>query len=146
MGWVKDILAAKGGQVHTISGSATAYEAADKLVRCNVGSLVVMEEGKVAGIFTERDYLRRVTLTDLPPRSTAVREVMTPRIICVDPERSLGDCMAIMTQERIRHLPVAAAGGEIVGMISIGDLVKHLSREQEVEIRYLTSYIQGQSG
>jgi len=145
MGPVKDILAAKGGQVHTISGSATAYEAVEKMVRCNVGSLVVMEGGQVAGIFTERDYLRRVTLTDLPPRSTAVRDIMTPRIICVEPDKTIPECMAIMTQERIRHLPVAG-GGEIVGMISIGDLVKHLSREQEVEIRYLTEYIQGQAG
>ena len=140
MGRVQDILAAKGGQVHTISGSATAYEAVEKLVRCNVGSLVVMDGGEVAGIFTERDYLRRVTLTDLAPRSTAVRDVMTPRIICVEPDKSIRECMAIMTDRRIRHMPVVE-DGEVVALVSIGDLVKFQSQQQDFKIQYLTDYI-----
>ena len=142
MGRVKEVLAAKGTHVHSVSPQATVYEAVEKMVQQGIGSLMVMEGSTIAGIFTERDYLRRVALQDIGPRATAVSKVMTKRVIYVDPERSLEDCMAIMTQERIRHLPVVV-DGRLSGMISIGDLVKHLSREREVEIRYLTEYITG---
>ena len=142
MGWVKEVLAAKGSQVHFVPPQATVYEAVEKMVQQGVGSLMVMEGDTIAGIFTERDYLRRVALRDIRPQAVAVSDVMTTRVIYVDPERTLEDCMAIMTQERIRHLPVVVEG-RLAGMISIGDLVKHLSREREVEIRYLTEYITG---
>ena len=139
---VADILAVKGSDVHSISPDATAYQAIDRMVQHNVGSLLVLKGDAIAGIFTERDYLRRVTLADRNPKTTLVREVMTERLIFVDPDKSIQDCMAIMTQGRIRHLPVVQSD-RVVGMISIGDLVKHLSKEQEVEIRYLTQYITG---
>lgn len=142
MGHVSDILGAKGAQIHAIAADATVYEAIERMVQCNVGSLIVKDEEEIIGIFTERDYLRRVTLEDRAPRTTQVRDVMTPRLICTEPRATIDECMAIMTQERIRHLPVADQG-QVVGMISIGDLVKRLSREQEVEIRYLTEYIRG---
>jgi len=142
MGRVADILAQKGKEVHTIQKSASAFEALEAMVDRNVGSLVVLDGEAIAGIFTERDYLRRVAREGRPPSSTPVHEVMTEVLMCLDPDRSVQDCMAIMTQERIRHLPVLEAG-RLAGLVSIGDLVKHLSAEKEVEVRYLTDYIVG---
>jgi len=142
MGHVSDILGTKVAQVHAIAADATVYEAIERMVQCNIGSLIVKDAEEIVGIFTERDYLRRVTLEDRAPRTTQVRDVMTPRLICTEPRATIGECMAIMTQERIRHLPVVDQG-RVVGMISIGDLVKCLSLEQEVEIRYLNEYIRG---
>ena len=142
MGRVADILARKGKEVHTIQKNASAFEALEAMVDRNVGSLVVMDGETIAGIFTERDYLRRVAREGRPPGSTPVHEVMTEVLMCLDPDRSVQDCMAIMTQERIRHLPVLDAG-RLAGLVSIGDLVKHLSAEKEVEVRYLTDYIVG---
>jgi len=142
VGKVSDILGAKGVQVHSIPADATVFEAVERMVKSNAGSVIVKDAEEIVGIFTERDYLRRVTLEDRPPHTTRVREVMTPRLICTDPNATIDECMAIMTQERIRHLPVADQG-RVVGMISIGDLVKRLSREREVEIRYLNEYIRG---
>ncbi len=142
MGHVSDILCAKGAQVHVITGEASVYNAIEHMVECNAGSLIVMDGKDIIGIFTERDSLRRVTLEDRAPRTTRVSEVMTPRLLCIEPTATIHECMAIMTQERIRHLPVVDQG-RLVGLISIGDLVKCLSREQEVEIRYLNEYIRG---
>src|SRR5262245_64913827 len=122
MGRVADILARKGGAVHDISKQATVFEAIEKMVRHNVGSLIVMEGDAVAGIFTERDFLRRVALEQLDPRKTRVAEVMTERLVCLDPGSSVQDCMALMTQERIRHLPVLE-GARLAGLVSIGDVI-----------------------
>ena len=144
MARVAEILAAKGGTVHRTSPETTAHAAIADMVAHGIGSLLVTEGETIAGIFTERDFLRRVLLKDLDPRATRVRDVMTPRIVCVEPSLALGDCMAIMTQQRFRHLPVVDSG-RIVGVISIGDLVKYLSAEREVEIRYLTEYIAGRA-
>ena len=142
MAHVADLLAAKGGTVHRIDPETTAYDAIAVMVANGVGSLLVTEGAGIAGIFTERDYLRRVLLQGRDGRTTPVRDVMTVQIVCVAPSRSIEDCMATMTQQRFRHLPVVDAG-RVVGMISIGDLVKYLSLEREVEIRYLTEYITG---
>ena len=142
MARVRDILETEGAHVHAISADATVYHAIEKMVEYNVGALIVRDGGAIAGIFTERDHLRRVTLGGRDPRQTAVREVMTARLVCVEPDSSVADCMSVMTRERIRHLPVVRAG-EVVGLVSIGDLVKQLSTEREVEIRYLTEYITG---
>ncbi|HYM82138.1 MAG TPA: CBS domain-containing protein [Candidatus Limnocylindria bacterium] len=142
MSRVSDILAAKGGDVFGVAPGATVQEALEQMVEHNVGSLVVMEEEEIIGIFTERDFLRRVALNGMPPASTQVRDVMTERLIVVEPDKSVEECMAIMTQARIRHLPVMDRT-RLAGVVSIGDLVKHLSDEQEVHIRYLTDYIVG---
>ena len=142
MARVTDILQSKGAHVHTISADATVYHAIEKMVEYNVGALIVKDGRTIAGIFTERDHLRRVTLGDRDPRTTRIRDVMTPRLVCVEPVTSVEDCMAVMTRERIRHLPVVG-GEEVVGLVSIGDLVKHVSSEQLVEIRYLTEFITG---
>jgi CBS domain-containing protein len=142
MARVQDILGSKGAHVHAVSGDATVYDAIEKMVEYNVGALIVKDGGQIAGIFTERDHLRRVTLGGRDARTTRVREVMTPKLVCVEPQTGIDDCMATMTRARIRHLPVVA-GAEVVGLVSIGDLVKHLASEREVEIRYLTEYIHG---
>ena len=142
MSRVADILSHKGREVHTIEPGTTTFEALEKMVRHNAGALVVTEGDAVAGIFTERDFLRRVVLQGRDPKVTRVREVMSERLVCTDPDRSVEDCMAVMTQERVRHLPVVASG-RLAGIVSIGDVVRHLSAEHRVEIRYLTDYITG---
>ena len=142
MSRVADVLSHKGREVHTTGRESTTLEALEKMVRHNVGALVVIAGDETAGIFTERDFLRRVVLQGRDPKATRVHEVMTQRLVCTDPDRAVEDCMAVMTQERIRHLPVVA-GGRLAGIISIGDVVRHLSAERHVEIRYLTDYITG---
>jgi CBS domain-containing protein len=142
MARVADILAAKGGTVHRIGPDTTAFAAIAAMVGNGVGSVLVTDGETILGIFTERDYLRRVLLQDLDGRQTRVREVMTKDIIGVELTRSVEDCMSIMTQRRLRHLPVVEQG-RLVGLISIGDLVKYVSSEREVEIQYLTEYITG---
>lgn len=140
---VAEILAGKPGPVHTLSAEASVYDAVQRMVEHNIGSLVVLEDGEIAGIFTERDFLRRVSVPERPTRTTPLREVMTARLVCVDPDTTIHDCMAMMTRARIRHLPVVR-GTELVGVISIGDLVKYLADEREVELHYLTEYIKGE--
>lgn len=143
MALVSDVLARKGGVVHTIHPDAKVHDALELMVRHNIGSVVVIDDEAVMGIFTERDFMRRVALPGLDPRATAIRQVMTDKLIGVSPERSVAECMAMMTQSRIRHLPVVDGRG-LAGMVSIGDLVKYLADEQRVEIRHLTAYITGQ--
>ena len=142
MGRVADLLRAKGREVHTISPAATVYEAVDRMVRHNVGSLLVVEGDEIHGIITERDYLREIVLKGRTSRETPVRDVMTTRVVCVGPEDTIESCMAVMTEKRIRHLPVLE-GGRLTGLVSIGDVVKRLSMDQRAEIRYLTDYITG---
>jgi len=142
MGRVSDLLRDKGSAIYTISSDQTVYEAIVDMVRHNVGSLVVLEGDDPVGIITERDYLREIALRGRTSRNTEVREIMSRTVIVVDPERPLDDCMAIMTERRVRHLPVVEQG-RLVGLISIGDVVKRLSNDQRVEIRYLTDYITG---
>jgi CBS domain-containing protein len=139
---IAEILAVKGSQVWSVTPETTVYQAIERMVQHNVGSLLVAEGDAIAGIFTERDFLSRVALQDRSAKTTRVREAMTERVCCVEPTKSVEECMAIMTQQRIRHLPVVDQE-RVVGMISIGDLVKHVSKEQEVEIRHLTNYITG---
>jgi IMP dehydrogenase len=142
MGTVSDILASKSGEVLSIEGSATVLEAIKTMVAANVGSLLVMEDGRLAGIVTERDYLRRVTLEDRDERTTPVREIMTSELMYVGPDASVEECMAVMTERRIRHLPVLADEEQtVLGVVSIGDLVKFQSSEQSVQIKFLTEYI-----
>jgi len=144
MALVSDVLARKGGRIHSIDHDATVHEAITLMVQNNIGSVIVLQGNSVAGIFTERDYLRRVALPGLDPKGTRIGQVMTDKLIGVGPERTVTECMATMTQARIRHLPVVDGTG-LVGVLSIGDLVKHLSDEQQVEIRHLTAYITGQN-
>jgi CBS domain-containing protein len=138
---VADVLAGKANAgVLSIDADATVYEAVERMVARNVGSLLVTEQGRIEGIVTERDYLRRVTLEGRTDHDTTVREIMTSPLIVVAPDTPVEECMALMTDRRIRHLPVAD-GGEVVGVISIGDIVKFESREQSFQLQYLHDYI-----
>jgi CBS domain-containing protein len=138
---VSDILEAKGSDVLHIESSATVFEAIKRMVNENVGSLLVIERGKLRGIVTERDYLRRVAIQGRNERDTLVRDIMSAPIIYVSPETSIEQCMAVMTERRIRHLPVLDEDHDVVGLISIGDVVKFQSKQQTAQIQLLTDYI-----
>ena len=140
MNQVSEILSDKGRNVLEIDASATVREAVKTMVDANVGSLLVTSSGEVVGIVTERDYLRRVALEGRTDDDTTVGEIMTAPLVVVGPETSIDECMAVMTDRRIRHLPVVE-DGKVVGLVSIGDLVKFKSRQQSFEIQYLTDYI-----
>jgi CBS domain-containing protein len=138
---VSDILEEKGDNVLQIEASATVFDAIKLMVDSNVGSLLVTENGKLIGIVTERDYLRRVTLEGRTERETLIGEIMTSPLVYVTPDTSIDECMAVMTERRIRHLPVLTEGRDIAGIVSIGDLVKFRSKQQSFQIKLLTDYI-----
>ncbi|HEY3961201.1 MAG TPA: CBS domain-containing protein [Gaiellaceae bacterium] len=140
MSKVSDILESKGKALHQIAVDASVLDAVHAMVEANVGSLLVTDGDKVAGIVTERDYLRRVTLEGRDERNTPVREIMTSPLVVVTPDTPIEECMALMTDRRIRHLPVME-GGKVIGVVSIGDVVKFQSQQQSFEIRYLNDYI-----
>ena len=135
-----EILGEKSGDVIRIGGDATVYEAVLAMVEANVGALLVTEGDEISGIFTERDYLRRIAVEGRRSRDTSVREVMSSPVLVVTPATSVDETMALMTDRRIRHVPVVEEGA-LVGMISIGDLVKFISKKQSFQIQYLTDYI-----
>jgi CBS domain-containing protein len=137
---VREILADKGHDVLKIDADASVFDAVKLMVDTGVGSVLVTEEGKVAGIFTERDYLRRLTLEGRDDKETSVRDVMSSPLVVVTPDTEIDECMAVMTDRRVRHLPVVE-GGDVMGIVSIGDVVKFKSKQQSFEIRYLTDYI-----
>jgi CBS domain-containing protein len=138
---VAKILEEKGGDVLTIDASVTVFDAIKRMVEANVGSLLVTEKGKLSGIVTERDYLRRVTLEGRKETETPVREIMTSPLVYVTPDTSIEECMAVMTERRIRHLPVMGENRETLGVVSIGDVVKFQSKQQSFRIKLLTDYI-----
>lgn len=135
-----EILEEKGHEVLQIEADVSVLEAVRQMVEANVGSLLVTVDGKITGIVTERDYLRRVTLEGRSDRDTAVREIISLPLVVANPQTTVDECMAMMTDRRIRHMPVVD-GGEIVGVVSIGDLVKFKSKQQSFEINYLNDYI-----
>jgi IMP dehydrogenase len=143
MAHVSDILDAKGREVLAIDGAATVLDAVKEMVGGNVGALIVTEEGRLAGIVTERDYLRRVTVEGRDERTTPVREIMSAPFVYVSPDATIDECMAIMTERRFRHLPVLGDDRELVGLVSIGDVVKFQSQERGSQIKFLTEFIQG---
>ena len=140
MNQLSEVLDAKGHDVLRIDAAASVLEAAKQMVDANVGSLVVTDSGEVVGIVTERDYLRRVTLAGRFDRETSVREIVSSPLIVAAPETTIDECKALMTERRIRHVPVVERG-EVVGIVSIGDIVKFESEQQSFEIKYLTDYI-----
>ena len=137
---IKDLLKIKNKNIWTIEPGATVYDAISEMADKQIGALVVSEDKKVIGIITERDYARKVILQDKSSKDTLVREIMTERVIYVKPDQKIEDCMALMTKKHIRHLPVLD-GDRLVGMISIGDVVKTLISEKEFLIDQLTRYI-----
>ena len=137
---VRDILEAKGRDVWSIEPSASVYDAMKVMADKGVGALLVMESGKLVGIISERDYARKIILQGRSSRTTAVHEIMTARVAYAEPGQNIEECMAIMTEKRIRHLPVMEAG-QVRGIISIGDLVKSIIDEQKFIIEQLERYI-----
>jgi CBS domain-containing protein len=139
---VRDILNAKGREMWSVKPDDTVYQAVELMAEKSVGALLVMEGEKLVGIVTERDYARKIILEGKSSRDSAVREVMTRKILCVTPERTVDECMALMTDKRIRHLPVIEQK-RVVGVVSIGDLVKTMISEQQILIDQLQNYISG---
>ena len=137
---VSDVLKGKTGTLLTIASDESVYDMVKQMVDANVGSLLVTVGGRIEGIVTERDYLRRVTLEGRTDKDTPVSEIMTSPLIVVTPETAVDECMAIMTDRRIRHMPVVV-DGEVVALVSIGDLVKFQSQQQDFKIQYLTDDI-----
>ena len=137
---VKQLLQAKGRDIHTITPGARVFDALKVMAEKDVGALVVVENGRLAGIISERDYARKVILHGKSSHEMEVREIMTAKVVTVQPAQTVEDCMALMTNRRIRHLPVTD-GEQLVGVLSIGDLVKEVIAEQEQTIKQLESYI-----
>jgi signal-transduction protein with cAMP-binding, CBS, and nucleotidyltransferase domain len=142
MAHVAEILRGKSGDVLKIEASATVYDALVKIVDANVGSILVTEGGEVTGIMTERDYLRKIAVLGRTSHNTKVSEIMTSPLIYVTPQTTIEEAMAIMTDRRIRHLPVVE-DGDVIGIVSIGDVVKFQSQEQSFQVKFLTDYISG---
>ncbi len=138
---IAEILDQKGRDVIRIASDATVFDAVKIMVEANVGALLVTDDDEITGIFTERDYLRRIAVEGRRSRDTPVRDVMSAPVIVINPETTVEESMALMSERRIRHAPVVDEKGVLVGMISIGDLVKHQSKQQTFQIQYLTDYI-----
>ena len=137
---VKQLLQTKGKVVHAIAPEASVLDAIKLMAEKGIGALVVLDQGRLAGVVSERDYARKVILRGRSSQDTAVREIMTDKVVTVRSEQTVEDCMTMMTEQRIRHLPVVDAG-KLAGVVSIGDLVKELIADREETIKQLESYI-----
>jgi CBS domain-containing protein len=137
---LKQLLDAKGAQVHSIRPDAKLIEALQLMAQKDIGALVVHDGSRIVGILSERDYARKVILHGKSSHDVPVREIMTADVVTVGPTRTVEECMSLMTERRIRHLPVCE-NEKLVGLVSIGDLVKEVIAEQEQTIRQLESYI-----
>jgi CBS domain-containing protein len=145
MATVSQLLALKGRTVHTIDRSATVFEAISKMVERNVGALLALEGMRPVGILTERDYLRKVALHGRASRTTRVEEIMSTELVSIGLDTGVEECMSLMTQNHIRHLPVID-GAELAGIVSIGDIVKFLAGDRLAQIEQLTAYVQRSEG
>lgn len=139
---VRQLLDGKRHKLISISPEATVYEALQAMSEHDVGALVVMESERLVGIFSERDYARKIILHGKSSKETLVREIMTSKVVVVRPGQTVEDCMALMTDKRVRHLPVLEES-RIIGVVSIGDVVKEMLSEQKFIIEQLESYIMG---
>jgi CBS domain-containing protein len=138
---IRQILAGKP-DIFTVASGASVYEALGLMAAKNIGALLVVEEGRLVGIFSERDYARKIALLGKSSHDTPVAQIMTTKVVTIEPDRNAGESMALMTEMRIRHLPVME-NGRLVGVISIGDVVRAVVEEQAFTIRQLESYIGG---
>jgi CBS domain-containing protein len=141
---VRDVLKEKGSDFWSVGPEDTVFRALEVMAEKNVGAVLVMEAGALKGILSERDYARKVALKGRMSKDTRVREIMTENVISVHPHQSIEECMALMTGNRIRHLPVFE-GDRLAGVISIGDVVRAIIEEQGFMIEQLTDYITGKS-
>ena len=142
---VRDILKTKAiTQTYNVQPGTKVLDAIKLMAEKGVGALVVLENGKLVGIVSERDYARKVVLMERSSHTAEVREIMSPNVITVTPDESIEHCMEVMTEKRLRHLPVLE-GDELVGMISIGDIVKNIISDQQFLIRQLEGYIRGEA-
>jgi CBS domain-containing protein len=139
---VREIIQSKGSQVWSVTPQTTVYEALQEMADKDIGALLVMEGEQLVGVFSERDYARKVILKGKSSRELAVGEIMSTKVFYVRPEQSMEDCMAVMTEKRIRHLPVLD-GQRVAGVISIGDVVKAIISDQQFMIEQLEKYITG---
>jgi len=142
MGTVRNILQSKGVKIFSITPITSVYHALEIMVEKNVSSLVVMENEKLIGIFTERDYARKVILKGKSSRETPVRDIMSGNVITVTPDSTIDECMKLMTGKFIRHLPVVE-NDKLVGLVSIGDVVKYIIEDQKFIIENMGHYISG---
>jgi CBS domain-containing protein len=140
MGKVRDILRTKGHAIFSVEPSITVYQAVEQMCERNIGGLLIVEEHRLVGIFTERDYARKLILKGKSSKDTPISELMTKNPFTVTADNSIEDCMDIMTKKHIRHLPVVD-GERITGVISIGDVVKQIMDEQRSIIEHLENYI-----
>jgi CBS domain-containing protein len=140
---LKQILKSKGSQAWSTEPTATVYAALQLMAEKDIGALLVMAEGKLVGIFSERDYARKVILHGKSSAETQVREIMTSGVVTVRPDQTIAECMTLMTEKHIRHLPVVE-GDKVFGVISIGDVVKAIISDQQFVIQQLQSYISGE--
>jgi CBS domain-containing protein len=134
------LLNQKGFSVYSIHPDATVFDAIAKMAKHDIGSLLVMDGDKLVGVLSERDYARNVILKGKSSPATPVREIMEKRVVCVQPEQTVEECMALMTDKRVRHLPVYE-GQKVIGVVSIGDLVKSIISDQKFIIEQLEHYI-----
>ncbi len=141
-GTIDSIINQKQGEVWSILPDAMVYDAVALMAEKNIGALLVIQDGQLVGILSERDYTRKVMLRGKKSRETKVSEIMSSNLTTVDPKRSVDDCLRYMTEKRIRHLPVVNEG-QICGVISIGDLVKHVISVQSATLDHLERYISG---
>lgn len=139
---VRDLLKVKGNAVWSVPPDTTVFETLELMSDRNIGAVLVMEGAALIGIVSERDYARKVEMEGRSARDTTVREIMTRRVLTVQPDQTVEDCMALMTEHRMRHLPVMQ-NGRVLGLISIGDVVKAIISEQEFMIGQLETYIMG---
>jgi len=139
---VKQVLANKGHEIHSVTPEATVYEALQKMAQEGIGALAVLDDGELVGIVSERDYARKVVLTGRHSRDTPVRDIMTKNVICVSSELRIDASMSIMSEKCVRHL-VIRDDGRINGLISIGDVVKAIIDDQQFTIEQLEHYISG---
>ena len=139
---IRELLDDKGTEIWSIAPTDSVYDALALMAEKNIGALLVMDRDRLVGILTERDYTRDVVLQGRTARETQASEIMTSRPVCVGPEQTVEECMALMTDKRVRHLPVIE-GDRVVGLISIGDAVKATISEQRFIIKQLEQYISG---
>ena len=142
MTMLSQLLQSKGREVYSIAPGASVLDAVRLMAERHIGALLVIEEGRLEGIVSERDYARKVVLNGRASTTTAVREIMSAPVVTIGPDQTVDDAMRLMTSRRIRHLPVVQ-GRDLLGVVSIGDLVKSVIEEQRHTIEDLRSYIQG---